>query len=166
MFYQFKYVLVKICCITGCWSTYDKGKTVRFYRLPSEKEERKCWIKAIRNNNILDGPDTVAYERHFPRNCTKINVNGKDRSNEPPSIFENIPLSIVPTPLSKQRVTKRTSLSVRDQKEDELAQYIEHDRVAFEELCKDIHTRQFVFPLTSFVINENLISNLIIFYSL
>lgn len=72
----------------------------------------------------------------------------------------------MPTPPSKQRVTKRTSLSVRDQKEDELAQYIEHDRVAFEELCKDIHTRQFVFPLTSFVINENLISNLIIFYSL
>ena len=36
------------------------------YRLPSDPEERKRWMKAIPRDNIPDKPDTVVGAKHFP----------------------------------------------------------------------------------------------------
>ena len=35
------------------------------YRLPSDPEERKRWMKAIPRDNIPDKPDTVVCAKHF-----------------------------------------------------------------------------------------------------
>ena len=71
----------------------------------------------------------------------------------------------VPTPPFKQIVTKRTSLSKRDQQEDELAEYTESNRVTSERLCNDIHTHQLICPATSFIVNKKLLIQSRTFFS-
>ena len=92
-----------------CQLTTSKNK-VRVYRLPSNEEERNRLINSI-PRSIL--PDTVVCERHFPENFLKAHVNGKDRPIEPPSIFPNIPSSVIPTQPLKPRSTPKVLSSMK-----------------------------------------------------
>ena len=71
---------------------------VTAYRLPKHPEERQRWIKAIPRDNIPDREDTVVCANHFPVNFEVVKVKGKERPNNPPSIFDNIKKSLIPTP--------------------------------------------------------------------
>ena len=70
-------------------------------------------MKAIPRDNIdldLDLPDranTIACIQHFPDGFETVSVKGRLRPKTPPSIFSNLPQSLVPTPVSLARETCR-----------------------------------------------------------
>ena len=130
--------MVKKYCIPGCRGNYDGKNKVRVYRLPSNEEERNRWINLIPGSNFPKKPDTVVCERHFPENFLKAHVSGKDRPIEPPSIFPNIPSSVIPTQLLKPRSNTKVLSSIRNEKCDELSQYLKSDLFTFISLCEDI----------------------------
>ena len=100
--------MVRKCCVTGCKSNYLTTKEiVTVYRLPSDPEERQRWIRAIPRDNIPDKPDTVVCAKHFPVGFEVVKKKGKFRPKNPPSIFENIPMSLIPTPLPPKRLTTK-----------------------------------------------------------
>ncbi|GFN93906.1 THAP domain-containing protein 11 [Plakobranchus ocellatus] len=84
------------CCVTGCRSNYDSNDKITVFRLPRDKEERQGWKKAIPRDNILDHPNTVVCIKHFPEEFETISVTGSLRPKHPPSIFCNLPKSLIP----------------------------------------------------------------------
>ena len=100
-----------------------KRNTFQFYRFPNKKnnEERQRWIDVVKkiNANLEVGDETVICSRHWPENCAMKRHYGKERPVDPPSVFSDIPLSIVPPP--PLRTTTRTSCHERNQQDDELS---------------------------------------------
>ena len=74
-------------CVPFCPET--KG-TYRFPNEPGDDERREKWRAAIPRANIPVHKDTVICHKHWPKDTTKINVRGKSKPYDPPSIFENI----------------------------------------------------------------------------
>ena len=120
------------CCVSGCKSNYDLSKaknnihlkkkndqvkedqrSIKMFGLPIGVEERKVWIKAIPNlteevvNDLKANPAVCV--RHWPENypATKSKGNGTMRPAIPPSVFEGVPSSLLPTPPPPPRPTKR-----------------------------------------------------------
>ena len=85
------------CCVTECTSNYNRNDKISVFRLPKDPDERKRWIQCIPRDNIPDNSNTVVCVKHFPEGYECIKVNGKYRPKNPPSIFPNIPSSMVPT---------------------------------------------------------------------
>ena len=80
--------MVRKCCVTGCKSNYlSKKEKVTVYRLPSDPEERKKWIKAIPRDNIPDSPNTVVCVKHVPPGFPVLKIKRKSRLRDPQSIF-------------------------------------------------------------------------------
>ena len=77
--------------------------------------------------------------------------------DQTPSIFPNIPSSVIPTQLLKPRYTTKVLSSIRNEKCDELSQYLKSDLFTFISLCEDIKNHKFVCPVTTFLINEILL---------
>ena len=146
--------MVKKCCIPGCRGNYDVKNKVRVYWLPSNEEERNRWINSIPRSSFPNKPDTVVCERHFPETFLKAHINGKDRPIEPPSIFPNIPSSVIQTQPLKPRSTAKVLSSIKNEKCDELSQYLKSDLFTFISLCEDFKNHKFVCLVTTFVINE------------
>ena len=120
--------------IDECYSTYDGSKAkekglkakndwknigrrkVPVFGLPSKEkqdDERKRWIKSIPylTETVLDKlkTDPVVCIKHWPKDFAKVKaVNGKERPLDPPSIFEGVPKSEIPTPPPPQRPTNRS----------------------------------------------------------
>ena len=94
-------------------SVEEKTKT---FRLPSDPEERQRWIKAILRDNIPDRSDTVVCAKHFPSGFPVIKVKGRERPRDPPSIFDNIPKSLLPTPPPPKQRTLRAESFTRSLK--------------------------------------------------
>ena len=69
-------------------------------------------------------------------------MHGKDRPKDPPSVWHNVPLSQIPTPLPASRSTKRSLSSVRSREEDQLAAFLAKDRVTFIQLKEILLTRK------------------------
>ena len=112
---------------------------VTAYRLPKHPEERQRWIKAIPRDNIPDREDTVVCANHFPVNFEVVKVKGKERPKNPPSIFDNIKKSLIPTPPPAKRKTTKASNSIRTLKEDELGAFLKNDKIdSFESICASI----------------------------
>jgi hypothetical protein len=131
--------MVKKCCVTGCNSNYLKeSEKVTVYRLPSNPEERKRWMKAIPRDNIPDKPDTVVCAKHFPPNFAVVKVKGRERPSEPPSIFKNLPKSLLPTPPPLKRSTNKATSASRSIKEDELSKFLEADKFSSLQNLTDI----------------------------
>ena len=40
------------CRVTGCNGNYDKQNEESTFRLPSDPEEKKCWLQTIPRDNI------------------------------------------------------------------------------------------------------------------
>ena len=152
--------MVKKCCIPGCRGNYDAKNKVQVYRLPSNKEEQNRWINSIPRSNFPNKPDTIVCERHFLENLLKAHVNGKDRPIDPPLIFPNIPSSVIPL---KPRSATKVLSPIRNEKCDELSQYLKSNLFTLISLCEDIKNHKFVCPVTTFVILRFCTSNQIPF---
>ena len=105
--YHFRNSMGRKCCVTGCRSGYESSDKICVYRLPKDSEERERWLKYISRDNIPQSKDTVVCEKHWPINFEKVLVYGKYRPAMPPTVFNCIPKSLVPTTISKKRVTQR-----------------------------------------------------------
>ena len=142
------------CCVTFCKGNYDAGNKAKVFRLPTDKCERERWIRAIPRDNIPDSRDTSVCENHWPPGYATIKVHGKERPREPPSVFSQVPLSMIPTPPSKLRQTTRCDSSVRNKQDDEMPAFIKQDRITFDVLTDSAHSHSFVCPVTCFTIND------------
>ena len=102
------------CCVTECTSNYDPTDKIYVFRLPKDKDGRERWMKAIPRDNIdLDLPDsanTVVCIQHFPDGFETVSVKGRLKPKTPPSIYSNLPKSLVPTPVPLARATCRSRL--------------------------------------------------------
>ena len=82
----------------------------KIFRLPRDPAERERWIKMIPRDNIPDNPNTVIRERHFPSGYETITVFGRKRPRHPPSIFDCVKPSLIPsTPASPRPTSKACS---------------------------------------------------------
>ena len=138
----------------GCNGNYkDNKETV--YRLPhhgvKEKEERERWIKSIPRENIPDKSDTSVCARHWPPNVFlsfSITVYGRRRPTHPPSVFDCVNPSQVPTAPSKPRDTTRALSPVRATIPDVLSSFLERDKVvSIEDLIEKINKNEIQFQI-------------------
>ena len=133
----------KKCLVPGCRSNYDPPRTnkrkyqaedkenqdiekshVPVFRLPLDVEDKQRWVATIPlidKEKIMKLKEPVICIKHWPVGFPTKSVNGKIRPVEPPSVFEGVPISQIPTPPSKPRTTKRSSFEVRTTQEDQLA---------------------------------------------
>ncbi len=171
--------MVKRCCVDGCSSNYPPSKAknaclkakndkkngdrkpISVFGFPSKtksREERVRWIKAIpywsqeRDDGSKENP--VVCIKHWPDNFpTKLNVDKKERPINPPSMFEGIPSSQIPTPPLPPCPTERSKSEVRNRKEDEMNEFAERDKVTFEKMVESLRTgtHEFDIPIVSFM---------------
>ena len=129
------------------------------YRLPSDPEERQRRIKAIPRDNIPDRPNTVVCVKHFPPGFPVLKIKGESRPRDPPSVFEHILKSLIPTPPPQMRPTKKAASSSRsDLLHDELSTFLKNDSIpSFETLCAELPHRKFEFQLASFKFDSELV---------
>ena len=132
------------CCFALCTSNYDKSKAknkvlkerndgqnaergehVATFWFPKDEVNRAKWIKAVpylneeKYNSYKCAP--VLCVKHWPDGFeTTKSRNGKIRPLHPPTIFNGVPKSEIPTPGPKPRPTSRTSFEARTRQEDEL----------------------------------------------
>ena len=133
---------LKKCCVTACKSNYaSETEKVTVYRLPSDHEEQQRWIKAIPRDNIPDTVNTVVCAKHFPSDSPVIKgKGGKMRPKEPPSIFHNIPKSLLPTSAPPKQPTTKAISSSRRFKEDDLQKFLMVDKItSFQILCSELY---------------------------
>ena len=82
-------------------------------------------------------------------------MRGKERPASPPTIFESIPPSVVPTPQPKPRTTIRVLSSARSLQQDETNQFEEIDKIIPEDFIDKIKTRTFNnIPVVSYQIDK------------
>ena len=129
----------KKCCVYRCKTNYSSDKSsgeikVSVFRFPKEEGEKQTWVKAIPNANLTVTKDTVVCELHWPSGFEKISKNGKFRPRDPPSVWPHVPPCQVPTPAPPLRTTQRSSSSVRNTEEDQLAAFLASDTVTFCEI--------------------------------
>ena len=100
------------CFVTGCRSNYDPTDKISVFRLPKDKDERERWMKAIPRDNIdlPDSANTVVCIQHLPGGFETVSVKGRLRPKTPPSVFSNLPKSLVSTPVPLARATCRSRL--------------------------------------------------------
>ena len=137
--------MTKKCCVPGFSSNYEKDRAkkkkncegnskeniqyVPVHGLPSEvfnKEERRIWIDTIpglkhKIDNMKQNP--VVCIKHWPADHPKKPHRGGFRPINPPSIFEEVAKSTIPTPPPKPRPTKRSSFEIRTSFADDLERY-------------------------------------------
>ena len=128
--YHFRNSMGRKFCITECRSGYESSDKICMYCLPKDSEERERWLKLIPRDNIPQCKDTVICEKHWPINFEKVLVYGKYRPAVPPTVFNCIPKSLVPTTISKNGVTQRAISSRGNLAVDELDEFTKTDLVA------------------------------------
>ena len=84
---------------------------------------------------------------------------GKSRSRDPPSVFENIPKSLIATPPPPKGPTKKVASSLRSEASyDEWSIFLKNDGTpSFETLCAELPYRKFQFELASFKFDSELV---------
>ena len=100
----------KRCCIDGCKK--KKGEEISVYRFPSkddQPEERDRWINSVPKVLLKReiGDETVLCRRHWPEETEMIKCFGKNRPVCPPSLFNGVAKSQLPTALPPLRTTSR-----------------------------------------------------------
>ena len=85
------------CCVFGWKTNYrsQQDKTmcgeinkITLYRFPKNKDEREreLWIKSVPNANLNVTNNNVICQQHWPTNFDTIEVHGKIRPKNPPSV--------------------------------------------------------------------------------
>ena len=151
--------MVKKCCVARCNGNFDGRNKVSVFRFPKDPEENQRWRSAIPRENIPTSVDTVVCERHWPQNYEFILVRSKKRPIHPPSVFPNVPDSVIPTAPPKPRPTSIACSSTRNILPDQQEQFLNLDKIqSFESLCdkfiKDNHNFNGRFSLVSFKLEE------------
>ena len=105
------------------------------------------------NANLEVGNETVICSRHWPENCPMNRHYGNERHVNSPSVFSDIPASIVPDPPPPLRTTTRISCHERNRQDDELSAFYQLDVLTFESLMEalTVNSRQFFVPFKAFV---------------
>ena len=80
-----------------------------------------------------------------------MKIKGKSRPRDPPSVFENIPKSLIPAPPTPKPPTKKAASSSRSEvSQDELSTFLKNDSIpSFETVCAELPNPTFEFELTS-----------------
>ena len=124
------------------------------FRLPSSMDEKLRWLAAIpkiKKEKILKQKCPVVCIRHWPTDFDTITVHGKVRPVYPPSVFDGVPRSEIPTPPPKPRPTKKSTFEARTTKVDELDAFLKQDRVEWNDIRNlSAHTDRFEVPVTTF----------------
>ena len=68
---------------------------------------------------------------------------GWERPRDPPSIFEGVEKSLIPSVALSRRTTKRSSNDVRTHLEDELPQFTVSDEISHEISARDLSSHEF-----------------------
>ena len=129
--------MVRRCCVTNCNGNYNPENKVKTFRLPRNIEEKERWRKIIPRDNLPDNKNTVVCERHWPQNYPTILDYGKLRPKDPPSVFECVKPSLVPTIPPAPRNSSKTLCENRNKKEDELAAFDKQDKLENIDILKD-----------------------------
>ena len=96
---------LQMLCYKLQWN-YTANNKVNAARLPRDPAEGNRWIAIIRRDNIPNKQDTVVYERHWPADYETVCDYGKLQPCHPPSVFDYVKLSLIPTVASAPRTTK------------------------------------------------------------
>lgn len=125
------FIMGRKCCVTQCKGNYNKKCKAVTFRLPRNTDERKLWLSIIPRDNIPDKKDTVVCERHWPLNYATTKSFGKLRPKDPPSVFDNILPSLLPTKNSivKPRTTTKSSSENRNAAEDQMNMFLANDKI-------------------------------------
>ena len=132
--------MVNKCCIPNCNIDSDnkENEYVPIYRLPKSEEEKNLWLKAIPRTNIKDLKNPVICRKHWPLNAEYIDVQGGyKRPKYPPTIFETIPKSCIPT-LPKRRSTSKCLSDIRSIEKDQYEEFKMRDSLFFESIMEFI----------------------------
>lgn len=143
--------------MTNCRSNYDPGDKVTVFRLPKETTERERWKQAIPRDNIPDSTDTVVCEKHFPPGYEKIQSRGgRFRPKHPPSVFDNLPSSVVPTPPPKKRKTTKCTFDTRTVMPDEIDEFTRKDLASFDDMCLSAGSHKFIADVITYKHGDSL----------
>ena len=102
------------CCVYDCNGNYNNANKEKVFRLPRDPTERERWIKMIPRDDIPDNSNTVICERHFPSGCETITVFGRKRPHHPPSIFDCVKPSLIPSTPAPPRPTSKACSTSRN----------------------------------------------------
>lgn len=143
------------CCVFGCKSNYDSQEKnpITTYSFPTDPGESERWRKSLPNYVTITKYTAVCFY-HWPANFDTISSYGHKRPKHPPSIFQNIPHSCIPTQQPKKRdlAEKKLSLSVRSAVPDEYEEFNNQDIIkSWEDLKKNIAQCDAVRNLNCFV---------------
>ena len=127
-------------CVFGCRSGYDAKDKTSVFRLPKNKEERQRWLKALPRDNVPDSKDTVVSEKHWPKNYETVLHYGKCRPLLPPTVFDCVPKSLVPTRGSSKRSTIKATSSQRIVEIDEKSEFLKADTIPVTSFAGDVNT--------------------------
>lgn len=92
--------------MTAYRGNYNEQNTVWIFHLLQD-QERERWLKVMPRDNTPTHPDAVIREGHFPHGYETVFVQVKAWAKSPPSIFNNWPSSVIPSPLPKPRTMKK-----------------------------------------------------------
>ena len=110
-------------------------KTFSFPNKTKHAKERERWIKSIpfwKEEEIEEMKTPVICEKHWPAGFAEIKGDrGRLRPAEPPSIFEGVEKSAIPTLPPKERPTTKSSYEARTRTKDELNQFKLFDKVDY-----------------------------------
>ena len=137
-------------CKTNYQSEIKRRKTDEkrnVFRFPNKKKfpkEREEWIGIVSKirADLVVTDETVLCNRHWPSDTPMFDYYGKLRPVNAPSIFDNIPQSIVPPPPPPPRTTKRTSCHKRNREEDQQKDFQAQDNITFEQLKHVLHNEK------------------------
>ena len=101
--------------VVKCDGNYNKKTKCRVFKLPKNEHERQSWINALppRKNFEIDPLKFLICERHWPKDIPKKTVpEGYTLPILPPSIFQNIPPSCLPTHKPEPRKPKEEDIQL------------------------------------------------------
>ena len=86
--------MVNKCCVGGCRSNYESQDVkIKTFRFPTDEKSKQAWYNALPNKMENITRNMVVCIKHWPANFRTVRKKGHDLPADPPSIFENTPLS-------------------------------------------------------------------------
>lgn len=158
--------MARKCLIPACTSNYTPRKAdpkkakyhVKVFRFPKKTEDMQMWIKAMPYRDLNVNINSVICVKHWPADYPKVQVVGKERPRNPPSVWPGVPLSCISTPPPPPRPTQRTSLTVRSVQQCQMDKFRQLDHISYDKLINRIIKENHIFgcPTVSYTNDKNL----------
>ena len=95
------------CCVAGlcqCTKLYQ-------YRLPADTDECDRWVRSLPNTTRMVTKNIGVCEEHWPQGFPTVRKKGKNRPQNPPSVFKYVPNSFrAQTLVSPRRELNRRNI--------------------------------------------------------